>query len=256
MMAELGKRLETWQADETKTPFSVLFSDIGPNFYLRFGWKVYGRTHIHLASISRENYEKSQQSLPSVEDLSASDLSQIPSIQYIEQELTQLSQANPNTIYVAIRPDVEHFSWHHAREEYQAHALGKGKPTIKGAIHRPSGLALIWCRVYASNPKEWQIHILYTAIPPTCDRNSQDAQDTMAALLLRSQLEAFDWEMSAGVEVWDPSEFVIASAQKLRRQEDGKVQVITRDNHHLCSLRWAGDDEEVQWIANEKYVWC
>jgi hypothetical protein len=88
--------------------------------------------------------------------------------------------------------------------------------------------------------------------------SDEAAQDAMAALLLRSQLEAHDWDMAAGVEVWDPPSLVVASAGNLRSEEQGNVEIITRDKEHICSLRWAGDSEtrSVEWIAKEKYAWC
>ena len=79
----------------------------------------------------------------------------------------------------------------------------------------------------------------------------------MAALLLRAQLEASEWYMAAGVEVWDPTELTITAAQKLKSAEHGKVEVITRDKEHICSLRWSDHaNEDAVWLANEKYAWC
>ncbi|KAK4940840.1 hypothetical protein LTR10_019112 [Elasticomyces elasticus] len=257
MMVELGKRLESWQKlEDLSNAFSVLYSDIGPKFYARHGWKVFPSTHIHLALLGQNDYDRAKGELPSVEELAMSDLHDIPTVRYVEQRLQEQSTARPNTTFVAIRPDLEHFGWHIARDEFQCQLLGKGHPSVKGAIHRETGLALIWCRVFAASEQDWQLHILHTVIPPSI-QNSADAQAAMAALLLRAQLEASRWDMVAGVEVWDPSELTIAAAQKLKAQEQDKVDVITRDKEHLCSLRWnKHEDEDVTWLANEKYAWC
>ncbi|ETI20881.1 hypothetical protein G647_07224 [Cladophialophora carrionii CBS 160.54] len=257
MMAELGKRLETWQSPNGRTNrFSVLFSDIGQTFYARFGWKVFPSTHIHLQQINRLAYERATSGLPAVEDLSLEDLKSIPTIEYVERRLQEISTAEPGKTHVAIRPDLEHFEWHFARDEFQTNVMGKHFPKVKGAIHRSTGLALIWCRVYAAKKSDWQLHILHTVVPPSM-QNSQEAEAVMAALLARAQLEAHEWEMASGVEVWDPSDLVVASAQRLRTEEQGKVDIITRDKEHLCSLRWSGEpDEDVVWLAKEKYAWC
>ncbi|KIW98301.1 uncharacterized protein Z519_01885 [Cladophialophora bantiana CBS 173.52] len=257
MMAELGKRLESWQASAgARNPFSVLYSDIGQKFYARFGWKVFPSNHIHLTPMDRAIYNSASFVFPAVEDLTMEDLKHIPTVEYLEHRLRAISKARPGTVHVAIRPDVEHFEWHFAREEYQTKVLGKSFPTVKGAIHRATGLALIWCRVYAAKESEWQLHILHTVIPPSVE-NSVDAQNTMAALLLRAQFEAHEWEMAAGVEVWDPLDLVVASAQRLRTEEQDKVEIISRDKEHLCSLKWAaGPADEVVWLAKEKYAWC
>lgn len=257
MMADLGKRLESWQtSDGVLNPFSVLFSDIGTKFYSKFGWKVFPSTHIHLSPLDQKDYEAARSLFPGTEDLSSSDLRAIPTVSYMEQNLLNLSKANPATTHVGIRPDLEHFEWHFARDEFQCRILGRGDPRIKGAIHRATGMALIWCRVYAADQKDWQLHILHVVIPPTTI-DSEGVQDAMSALLLRAQREAHNWEMAAGVEVWDPTHLVVASAQRLRTEEEGKVEIITRDKEHLCSLRWtAGPDDDVVWVAKEKYGWC
>ncbi|KIW34035.1 uncharacterized protein PV07_00837 [Cladophialophora immunda] len=257
MMAELGSRLESWQTAPGATNlFSVLYSDIGQKFYARFGWKVFPSNHIHLAPMDQGAYASASSMFPAVEDLTTEDLKHIPTAEYLEHRLHAISEAIPGINHIAIRPDVEHFEWHFAREEFQTKVLNKGFPQIKGAIHRATGLALIWCRVYAAKESEWQLHILHTVIPPSVE-NSVDTQHAMSALLLRAQLEAHQWEMAAGVEVWDPLELVVASAQRLRTEEQGKVEIISRDKEHLCSLRWAaGPGEEVVWLAKEKYAWC
>jgi len=264
MMTELGKQLETWQQPNGKKgSFSVLYSDIGQNFYTRFGWNVFPSTHIHLLPLKPAQYQSARQGLPPIEDVTAADLSNIPSVQHLEEELETLSKNRPETIHVAIRPDADHFGWHHAREEFQTRVLGKSYPKIKGAIHQPTGIALIWCRVYATKAEDWKLHVLHVVIPSTAKSSSQ-AQEALAALLLRAQLEAHNWEMASGVEVWDPSDLVLAAAQRLRVQEQGKVEVIARDQDHICSLRWnrSSDDtapvpdDNIVWVSNEKYAWC
>lgn len=272
MMTELAKQLETWQQPEgVKGAFSILYSDIGQKFYARFGWKVFPSSHVHLDPVNLEEYESTRKrltdlikkGLPEIEDLTAADLDQIPAVVNLEQTIQVESAAQPTMPFLAIRPDRAHFAWHHAREEFQSKAIGKPEPTIKGAIHKETGIAVIWCRVYATNPAEWSLHILHVVIPPATKAAPTPADHlALSALLLRAQLEAHIWEMQDGVEVWDPSGFVITAAKKLKVEEDSEVKVIHRDREHLCSLKWngarPGDDEsgKVTWLNNEKYAWC
>lgn len=257
MMQELGKRLESWQSTESPNPFSVLYSDIGQRFYARFGWKVFPSDHIHLSPLDQKDYDSASTMFPTVQDLPFSELGDIPTASYVEERLQILSEERPHTTYVAVRPDREHFEWHFARDEFQSKVLGKGFPQVKGAIHRATGLALIWCRVYASDKNNWLLQVLHTIVPPTKD-TSETYKQAMAALLLRAQLEAHKWEMTAGVEIWDPSDLVVASAQQLRTEEQDQVQITTRDKEHLCSLRWTAgsNDDDLEWVAKEKYAWC
>jgi GNAT superfamily N-acetyltransferase len=261
MMVELGKAVETWQQPNgTKGTFSVLYSDIGVKFYSQRGWKAFPSTHIHLMPVDESSYNliKGFQSLPCVEDLTTGDMPNIPLIHQLEQELIDLSKTSPDVPHVAIRPDMPHLQWHFAREEIQARELGVpgGLPLVKGAIHRATGTSLIWCRVYANKEAENQLHILRTVIDPSKSADEPEIQSALAALLLRAQLEAQKWNMQNGVELWSPSPTVVKAAESLH--EGKKIEIISRDKEHVCSLKWIGGpaDEEVVWVANEKYAWC
>lgn len=256
MMVELGKKLESWQQiDGQPNPFSILFSDIGQEFYAQYGWKPFRSTHIRLAPLLSVDYAKAALSFPAIQDLSASDLQELPATHFIKDELRRVSAQDPGATFVAIDPDIDHFQWHHTREEYQARVLERDWPAAKGAIHRDTGLAVVWCRKYATHAMDWALNILHTAIPSGLEI-SEEHQRGMAALLLRAQVEASKWDMAAGVEIWDPSDLVLAAAQLLRAPGGSKVEVLTRDKEHLCSLRWADSGaENPVWIAKQKYAW-
>ncbi|KAK5059909.1 hypothetical protein LTR84_009792 [Exophiala bonariae] len=257
MMADLGKRLETWQQnDGQKNAYSVLYSDIGRKYYAQFGWKPHDSTHIHLPPLERGEYEKAAKSLPSVQDLSSEDLRNLPTVRYAEEELQRSSTKEPEATFTAICPDVDHFEWHHSREEYLTKLRGSRQPIVKGAVHRDTGLALVWSLRYAKQPKDWQVALLHTVIPSNIDP-SEANQQIFAALLLRCQVEAADWDMGGGVDIWDPSELVVAAAQLLRTHDQPEVKVITRDKEHICSLRLEDSQEhDPVWIFKQEYAWC
>lgn len=260
MMVELGKKMETWQQPNgTRGTFSVLYSDIGIKFYSQRGWKVFPSTHIHLMPVDQGTHSSicAKVSLPDVEDLTTKDLPSLAMVDQLEQELIALSRSKPEISYVAIRPDMPHFQWHIAREEIQARELNfpGGVPLVKGAVHKATGTALVWSRVFAQKEAENQLHVLRTVIDPARSAEEPEIQSAIAALLLRAQLEAKKWNMQNGVEVWSPPDAVVTAAQSLH--EGKQIHVISRDKEHVCSLKWeGGSDEEVVWIANEKYAWC
>lgn len=259
MMTELSKRLETFQQHNgDRASFSVLYSDIGQKFYARFGWQAFPSTHIHLAPLDTGNYKELSKDLPTVSDLTADDLFSIPATDYMKQELVSFSERNPGKVVVAVAPDMDHFTWHHARENFVSKALARPLPKVKGAIDRSSGSAIIWSRTYAASKENGMLHILHVAIPPS-ERDSNNIQAILEALLLRAQQEAFLSEMPAGVELWDPSDAVLAAARKLRSHKGDDLQVIHRDQEHICSLRWCGVDanpSDVIWKHRSKYAWC
>lgn len=265
MMSDLGTRLGSlaWQQPKgtSRGYFSILYSDIGQQFYAKHGWKPMSSTHINLAAIDQAAYDDARRrlELPHVEDLRTSDLEPIcqTAITQVESELvTKSSKDASKRTYVAIRPDYNHMTWHGAREDYQASALHDSHPEIKGAIDRKTGCALVWCRIFLETPEQNGLDILKIVIPVhhnTTAERTPDLDKSIAALLLRAQLEAKVWDMRAGVEVWSPDEITLRAAKMLANEED--VKVIARKDEHICSLRWEGEGE-VEWLSSEKYAWC
>ena len=292
MVSELGIRLgkEGWQQPKNSPGrFSILYSDIGQQFYARHNWKPMSSTHVALLPVDQKVHDETRSllGLPDVKDLKAPDLAPIcgSAIDQVRAELVQTSRQAPSgTSYVAVSPDLGHMVWHHAREEFQARTLFGTDPNIKGTIDRATGCALIWCRVWRGNNTEHDgIDILKTVIPGIVDDPSEgllssrtwaatsslpatdqqapnlsisayDLRKSLAALLLRAQLEAANWKMQGGVEVWNPEGIVLEAAKTLSGTEK-EVEVIIREKEHICSLRWEGQGE-VEWLANEKYAWC
>lgn len=261
MISELGTRLGelAWQQpkDTPRGFFSVLYSDIGRQFYAKHAWKPMPSTHIVLLPVHQKSYEKTRQrlGLPEVKDLTATSLETVcqTAISQVETELIEKSRQTPSVPFVAFRPDVEHMGWHHAREDFQARTLFGTDPEIKGAIDPSSGCALIWSRVWRETPARHSIDILRTVIPSKNTLSAEEIEMSLAALLLRAQLESTAWDMLAGVEVWAPEESLLAAATLLNGSEK-EVEIVVREKEHICSLRWEGEGD-VQWFASEKYPW-
>ena len=261
MMSELGTRLGklAWQQPKgsSRGHFSILYSDIGQHFYAKHGWKPMSSTHITLRNVDQGAYDEArkQLGLPAVEDLRTSDLEPIcqTAIKQVESDLvTQSSKDAEKRPHVAICPDYKHMTWHFAREDFVAGALHNSYPEIKGAIDRATGCAVIWCRVFKDTPELNELDILKIVVPPPSE-NKPNLDASVAALLLRAQLEAKLWNMQAGVEVWSPESHTLRAAKILAVEED--VEIITRKDEHICSLRWEGAGQ-VEWLSNERYAWC
>lgn len=261
MIQELGKKLDTFQQlKSNRGRFSVLYSDIGPKFYAKNGWDAFPSTHISLKPIDNagEYHQRKAAITPQreIQDLKLEDLVRLePTIvSSLEDKLQALSLANPDKTFVAFKPELSQFQWHFMREDFLAENLGREIPSVKGAIDTKTGIALIWTRVYGADSSEWHLNVLYTHIPnDVSDENEGKA--AIASLLLRAQWEAQIWNMTAGADIWDPNEIVVKAAQDIAYGHD--VQVINRDQEHICSLKWNGPSKEnVVWIANERYPWC
>lgn len=252
MMKELGAKLETWQQSKNITNlFSVLYSDIGPKFYAKQGWKAFPSTHISLEPVNDEKYSQRSKNLPGLEELSTADLDTLPMISSLESTLVDLSKSAPDKTFVTFRPDKAHFQWHFMREEFLSEYLGRTFPHVKGAIDPKTGIALIWSRTFSADAAGWHLSVLYLHIPHHLD--AAGIVPSVAALLLRAQHEAFTCSLQAGVEVWDPRGEVVQAARAIAEN----VDIVTRDQEHICSLKWNGPEtDEVVWLANERFAWC
>jgi GNAT superfamily N-acetyltransferase len=259
MMTDLGKRLETWQQSKgSRAAFSCLWSDIGPRFYTAHGWKAMPSSHISLPPIcapaSAGVFGNTKDNC--IRDLSAHDLQTRicpKAIARLEAQLRTKSKGRPAVTYMAIRPDYNHMAWHHAREEFQTRLLRDTNPDIKGVEDPVTGCAILWSRVYGDDPADNKLHVLHTIVP---EGDSDATRKSLAALLLRGQLEARAWDMRGGVELWSPATHVVEAAKFLMGEE--KAKITRRDKESISSVRWVRDcgDEEVDWVCNEKFAWC
>ncbi|KAK3706947.1 hypothetical protein LTR37_012446 [Vermiconidia calcicola] len=265
MMAELGKRLESWQADNGKhVLFSVLYSDIGKQFYAARGWQAFPSAHVSLPAVSSK-----ADGLPSVHMLKSQDLAELCAI---DEKLirSRLSKSNAgDRTPVALLPDTETMQWHHAREEFVGKELLGKQPVVKGAITGEKG-SRVWCywtRVW-TNPQEEgdnTLHILrlvvedeaFSDLAPasaesTAKMKGSQTFKAIAALFAAAQTEAAQWGMHE-VQIWNPTSTTLAAAQML----NGKAAVEHRQDESITSLRWYGKGswENVDWVCNEKYGW-
>ena len=266
MMNDLGKRLKTWQVDNGKRCLlSVLYSDIGKEFYARSGWQPFPSAHVSLPPA-----ESTTRDLPAVQMLKADDLSELCTIdeRLLRNRLSKFT--NTNRSAVAFVPDTATLRWHHAREEFIAKELFNKHPTIKGAVSGEVG-SRVWCfwtRVW-TNPQEGApntLHILRLvvedetfsdfapAIPEEAAKiTSAPTTRAIAAVFAAAQAEAAQWGMNE-VQIWNPTSTTLAAAQIL----NSKAAVEHRENESITSLQWYGDGswEDVDWVCNEKYGWC
>ncbi len=225
--------------------------------------------------------------LPPTRPIGASDLAELCDAD--EQLLRQsLSKPAPGKkTRVALIPDAATIAWHHAREEFVAEELKRGKTQIKGAIigDTPGQRAwIIWTRTVNGDPsskydKDNKLDVLRIVVEEADDIVREDFVDLanvtesdnpqpiingsgvgtqvqkIASLLVAAQREAAK-SLLAEVHAWNPTPTVIQAA-KLAYPEVGAV--VHRESQSITSLKWYGEGsalEDVDWIGNEKYGWC
>jgi len=274
MMNEVGKKLKTWQGGAL---FSVLFSDIGKEFYNLNGWEPFNSSHITVPA----SFAQTAVNLPEARSLYAEDLAKLccTDEQLLRKSMQHVPPSHSSKVIVAIIPEITTIRWHHAREDFVARELHGRVPRIKGAIVDGSGPGKrVWCywtRMWYNKDlaasQGNMLHVLrlvveeYGALDWECpsagegERMKRKYTPAIASLLRLAQREAAEWKME-GAEIWNPTAVTVEAVRML--QPDATV--VDREFESIASLRWYGEVPQngrrvadcVDWIENEKYGWC
>ncbi|MCJ1476767.1 hypothetical protein MMC13_005436 [Lambiella insularis] len=270
MMEELGKNLERWQQEaERKAHFTVLYSDIGKQFYAKRGWRARESRHIALPAVVNEGNGESKHHELEVKELHADNLSTLCDTDemWIRESIVRFEKDGPDT-RVALIPDVNTMQWHHAREEFTAKKVLGRWPDVKGVLidGGPGKLVwAIWTRTFAAKESENVLHILRLVVQGESEFGAENhmnesdlngntphtvAVRAVEAVLRAARREAGRWGMRT-VEIWNPAPIVVKAAQSILHE----TTVVERDEESIASLMWYGPGE-VEWVENEKYGWC
>ncbi|KAL8785458.1 MAG: hypothetical protein Q9195_008635 [Heterodermia aff. obscurata] len=276
MMNELARQLDTWQQKNgEKAYFTVLYSDIGKEFYSKSGWRAFPSSHIALHPLIEDgNISLSNGELPVAEPLHAGQLMELCKDDEIALRSTLAKpQANKTVISVALIPDEKVIQWHHAREEFVANELLGKSPEIKGAIVQGEKGHRVWClwtRTFGNEQSGNTMNILRLVIegeveepegssftsPGARLEESHRSQVLAATSVIQSAcFEAAKWGMG-DVQLWNPTPLTVLAAKKI----DRSAEIVERADDSIASLRWHGPEldstTELTWIGNEKYGWC
>lgn len=281
MMRELVKILPSWQVKSNQCVGSVLYSDIGPEFYANFGWHPFpNNNHIEIdASISPN--------APRATQLVSRDLDQLCKEDEGMIRNSLSSTSSDSKLRMMIVPDHDHMLWHHKKEEFVCDKLLGKLPQVKGAIVGSPGSRIwaIWTHRYYRDPKSYSGNTLYIlrlvvenqavvsalstkgsnllaaissegSMMLLRDSEHQDLQaEQMKAILQTAQTEAAEWNLSR-VELWDPTPLV----QYLIGRTGIPHRKVTREHEGIASLLWFGEgsgkEDMLNWIGNEKFAWC
>jgi hypothetical protein len=272
MMRELANKLSTWQADDRPCFGSILYSDIGKNYYSELGWHP-NKTNSHV-----ELLPSSKPKSPLAQDVRVADL---PDLCARDEALmrTRLSvpSKGPNaTTRISIIPDLDHFGWHHAKEEIACKRLFRKVPQVKGALAGTPGHQIwaIWTHRYYNHPYSESHHnVLYILrfvmeADEKVTRLSSDADKApneeiyneqcryLKAVLEAAQAEAAAWKLDV-VQLWDPTPLVRHVLADIGMTH----KIVERQEESLASGMWYDEQGGISdlaplWLNNEHYAWC
>ncbi|KAH8671706.1 hypothetical protein BX600DRAFT_496360 [Xylariales sp. PMI_506] len=272
-MKELGKVLRGWQSEYGKSIGSILYSDIGKDYYNRLGWLPNPKNgHFIFPAVKMEK--------PRLARLISE--SELEALCVRDEAMVREAMAEPSAARkrVVILPNLEHMLWHIRKEDFATtHIFGKNAET-KGAIAGNPGKQVwaVWVHRYYSHPdhldqgREHGGNVLYilrlvmegdhTAnrpheghLPPSTGAYIEQAA-ALEVVLQAAQAEAAEWRLDE-VILWEPSPLV----QSLLEQSSLGGARVERQETSIASALWFGEgddteDEAPVWINNEHYAWC
>lgn len=273
-MKELAQVLREWQPEHGKSFGSVLYSDIGKEYYAKLGWLPNPTNwHYVLPSVNMEH--------PVAAQLISE--SELEGLCRRDEELVRKAMTNPSTASkrVVILPDLDHMLWHIRKEDFATNYIFGKKAEAKGAIAGIAGkqVWIVWVHRYYEHPDhpdedegdgENVLYVLRLVIegddtankpyedhldrPPTAMFAEQAA--ALKAVLQAAQVEAAKWRLGQ-VQLWEPSPL----AQSLLEQSGLDAIRVERQTESVASALWFREDNDVredapQWVNNEHYAWC
>jgi hypothetical protein len=165
----------------------------------------------------------------------------------------------------AIVPDHHTMLWHHKKEEFICQKLFGKHPHVKGAVTGEVGSRVwaIWTRGFSGALEDpdsgSKLYILRLVLEnPALASNSEESglqMKQLKAILEAAQAQAAEWKLPR-VELWNPD----SSVQDLIERMGIQHWKVEREKEAISSLLWYGNDsgkeDEVEWIASEKFAWC
>ncbi|KAF2475796.1 uncharacterized protein BDR25DRAFT_391249 [Lindgomyces ingoldianus] len=268
MMKELAKTLPTWQLDASRCVGSILYSDIGKEYYGNLGWHP-NPTNSHLTFEPRIAPK-----LSLGQEIVEGDLAELCKRDEIMVRKAMATPTNDVKMRVTIVPDLDHMLWHIRKEDFASRYLFGKVPPAKGAIAGSPGNQVwaIWThRYYGPLDAEPRNNVLYilrlvveadetaTRLPLDAEKKFKGARYDeqvayLKAVLQAAQAEAAEWKLDH-VKLWDPTPLV----QDMIMQSGIDHVVVEREEDSIASGMWYGENGQGSvaplWVNNEHYAW-
>lgn len=242
-LKEIAKRLEK----KSQAIASVLYSDIGPTFYDRLGWRVYRSTMAIIKVDTSQNVTQLGDGVKGIKLFLDDALDT-----FLERDNNRLmteimsSSYKGQAVYASL-PTRNSIEWQFCLGVIYAEIRAFPViPTQCGRVFRDDAFVL-WCH----NIKESTLYIVHSRFPDTEDECSVALT---VELLCAATAEARRFGLS-DVVIWDPPK--ILSSSEVTNQLD--IDVVDRDDS-LSSLMifpvvGFTNASSVAWLNNEKHAW-
>ena len=255
LMHELARVLPEMHVGSLRSIGSVLYSDIGKDYYTKVGWPAFPVNN-HVEFNPMTGPVPTQARSVQTEDL--------PQLCQDDEAMARKSMASlpPGKTQMIIVPDVDHMLWHISKEEFACQKIFGSVPQSKGAIAGERGCRIwaLWAHRYYghpnSSPEDNTLYILRFVVEdqePTPEQLESQVQ-YLKAVLQAAQAEAAKWGLRC-VKLWHP----IPLVQQLLERSRLEHRQVEREEDSIASLKWFGDgggrEDDIEWVACERYAW-
>ncbi|KAI4212493.1 MAG: hypothetical protein LQ351_004745 [Letrouitia transgressa] len=255
LMNELAEILPKMHRETLPLVGSILYSDIGKEYYTRAGWSAFP-TNYHIVIDPKNGPVSTYTRFVKTEDL--------PQLCQDDEAISQklMASLQPGKTRIMIIPDIDHILWHISKEAFACQKIFNHIPQAKGALAGECGCRIwvLWAHRYyghpCSSPEDNTLYILRLVVEnhePTLEEFKCQVHNLRAVLQV-AQAEAADWSLRS-VKIWHPTFLV----KKLIEQSGLEHRQVDREEDSIASLRWFGDDavteDDLEWVACEKYAW-
>ncbi len=208
LMHELARMIPEWHVGSLRSIGSILYSDIGKNYYKKHGWTAFPvNNHIE--------FDPMPDPMPlHARPVQAEDL---PQLCQNDEAMARKTMAGspPGKSRMMIVPNIDHMLWHISKEEFACQKIFDQVPQAKGAIAGECGCRIwaIWVHRYYrhpdSSPADNTLYILRFVVENQRPTNEQlQSQIQYAkAVLQAAQAEAVQWQLQC-IKLWHPTPLV------------------------------------------------
>jgi hypothetical protein len=261
MLLELQRVLGGGQStldDRTSTtsPFTILYSDLGKEFYARLGWHPFSSKELVLPA--KSTYGDDAIGSTPLYNYHLADLCEIDTCQI----RLALERQSTDCVHMALVPDLATIRWHHTRESFICYRTSGRIPVVRGAISGQPGRRIwaIWTRtIHGPYKPSSGNRLSVLRLVTEYEDVTQEAIQCMRQVLLMAMQEAARWDMSE-VDLWNPSSLI----QRLIHSTGLAYQEQERKLESIPSVAWLNqkgaesspNPSNTKWMCNEKYGWC
>jgi hypothetical protein len=242
------------------TPYcaaTILFSDIGKKFYSELGWHpLPGNSHLNFPAVTGTS-----EAIPLFE----SDLGELCEEDEIMIRKAMSSRAPDGKTRMMMIPDHRQILWHHEREDFVCKKLLGKSPKVKGAMAGKPGsrVWVVWTHKFDGKPEDLEagstLYILRLVIEKQgpegniSPKDREEVKENLKTVIQSARAEAVEWKLQS-VTMWGPTSL----ARELIGEMGIPFSEVEREKEGIASLmltEGGGKDNELEWLANEKYAW-